>query len=92
MLCNHNFDIGQVLDYFRLKVRERVSGLASLLKVVQLPRHLPHLQKGDLAIFYELSDGEATESRGIVEVDPSTARQEPRPQAPPTARSLLSLI
>lgn len=49
MLFNHNFDVGQVIDYFRRK-------------------------KGDLAIYYDLQEGESTETRGIVEVDSSTGR------------------
>ena len=32
------------------------------------------LQKGDLAIFYELGEGESTENRGVVEVDHDTGR------------------
>lgn len=31
-------------------------------------------QKGDLAIYYEMSEGERTETRGIVEVCPKTSR------------------
>ena len=31
-------------------------------------------QKADLAIYYELSEGESTENRGIVEVEPQTGR------------------
>ena len=32
------------------------------------------LQKGDLAIYYELGEGEDIRKRGIVEVDHSTGR------------------
>lgn len=32
------------------------------------------LQKGDLAIYYELAEGEDIQKRGIVEVDPTTGR------------------
>ena len=32
------------------------------------------MQKADLAIYYELSEGESTENRGIVEVEPATGR------------------
>ena len=32
------------------------------------------IQKGDLAIYYELGDGEDIRKRGIVEVDHSTGR------------------
>ena len=31
-------------------------------------------QKGNLAIYYDMTEGESTESRGIVEVDPTTAK------------------
>ena len=31
-------------------------------------------QKGNLAIYYDMTEEESTESRGIVEVDPSTAK------------------
>ncbi|XP_033851451.3 uncharacterized protein LOC117397055 isoform X1 [Acipenser ruthenus] len=50
MLCaDQNFDIAQVLRFFRLK-------------------------QGELAIYYEMEEGEKTTSRGIVEVCPSTHR------------------
>ncbi|XP_036393195.1 glucuronokinase with putative uridyl pyrophosphorylase [Megalops cyprinoides] len=50
MLCaDQNFDIAQVLRFFRSK-------------------------PGELAIFYELEEGERTSSRGIVEVCPETHR------------------
>ena len=32
------------------------------------------LQKGDLAIYYELAEGEDIQKRGIVEVDHTTGR------------------
>ena len=35
---------------------------------------IPTPQKADLAIYYELSEGESTENRGIVEVEPATGR------------------
>ena len=35
---------------------------------------VPTPQKADLAIYYELSEGESTENRGIVEVEPATGR------------------
>ncbi|XP_041098237.1 glucuronokinase with putative uridyl pyrophosphorylase isoform X2 [Polyodon spathula] len=50
MLCaDQNFDIAQVLRFFRLK-------------------------QGELAIYYEMEEGETATSRGIVEVCPSTHR------------------
>jgi glucuronokinase len=49
MLFSHNFDVGQVLDFFKLR-------------------------KGDLAIYYELGEGEDPRKRGIVEVDHTTGR------------------
>jgi glucuronokinase len=49
MLFSHNFDVGQVLDFFKLR-------------------------KGDLAIYYDLGEGEDIRKRGVVEVDHSTGR------------------
>ncbi|XP_063799794.1 uncharacterized protein LOC134966741 isoform X2 [Pseudophryne corroboree] len=50
MLCaDQNFDMAQVLKFFRLK-------------------------EGELAIYYEMEEGESTSSRGIVEVCPDSHR------------------
>ncbi|XP_040182063.1 probable glucuronokinase 2 isoform X2 [Rana temporaria] len=71
MLCaDQNFDIAQVLKFFKLK-------------------------SGELAIYYELEDGECNSSRGIVEVCPDTHRitqflEKPKPGV--TSSRLASVV
>ncbi|XP_055751982.1 glucuronokinase with putative uridyl pyrophosphorylase isoform X2 [Salvelinus fontinalis] len=71
MLCaDQNFDIAQVLRFFRSK-------------------------PGELAIYYELEEGEKSSSRGIVEVCPETHRISrflEKPQEGVTALRLASVV
>uniref|UniRef100_A0A673Y6M6 Glucuronokinase with putative uridyl pyrophosphorylase n=1 Tax=Salmo trutta TaxID=8032 RepID=A0A673Y6M6_SALTR len=71
MLCaDQNFDIAQVLSFFRSK-------------------------PGELAIYYELEEGEKSSSRGIVEVCPETHRISrflEKPQDGVTALRLASVV
>ncbi|XP_029536707.2 glucuronokinase with putative uridyl pyrophosphorylase [Oncorhynchus nerka] len=71
MLCaDQNFDIAQVLRFFRSK-------------------------PGELAIYYELEEGEKSSSRGIVEVCPDTHRISrflEKPQEGVTALRLASVV
>lgn len=79
--ADQNFDVAQVIRFFRSKVRvqtkgDQASGGAQVSQVtVQL--HMMDvcvLQPGELIIYYELEEGESSSSRGIVEVCPDTHR------------------
>ena len=65
MLCSHNFDLGQVINFFRQKVHILCCFLTFQHSV---------MQNGELAIYYEMESGESVEQRGIIETEHSTSR------------------
>jgi len=66
MLCSHNFDLGQVHDFFRKKVRH--------CNVTPSSVTTGSMQNGELAIYYELEAGESVENRGIIEMNHLTSK------------------
>ena len=75
---DRNFDVAQVVKYFRQKVSMTQSPWYCCAASSQ---HLSSIsiifeQNGELAIYYEMNEEEKTETRGIVEVCPKTSRYE----------------
>lgn len=78
MLCaDQNFDVAQVIRFFRSKVRVQMKGgRNNNNRTGERWLAVSVLQPGELIIYYELEEGERSSSRGIVEVCPDTHRWE----------------